>query len=83
MTDLLVNPIWPSLSTRHSDLAQGNQLANRYPEAIVPLSRIPEQSPECWEALKGILPAAHHCVLFLNKPAVIGIMPAWFDLTPT
>ncbi len=35
MTDLLANPIWHSLSTLHSDLAQGNQLAKRYPEANV------------------------------------------------
>jgi len=47
MTDLLANPIWHSLSTRHSDLAQGNHLAKRYPEAVGPLSGIPEQSTEC------------------------------------
>ena len=69
MTDLLANPIWHSLSTSHSDLAQGNLLARRYPEAIGPLSGIPEQSSECWEALKDILPAGDHCVLFLNEPA--------------
>jgi hypothetical protein len=34
MTDLLANPIWHSLSTRHSDLAQGNQLAKRYPKCL-------------------------------------------------
>jgi hypothetical protein len=69
MTDLFANPIWHSLSTRHSNLALGNQLAKRYPEAIGPLAGIPEQSSECWEALKDILPAGDDCVLFLNGAA--------------
>jgi hypothetical protein len=72
MTDLSANPIRHSLSTRHSDLAQGNHLAKRYPEAIGPLSGIQEQSTECWEALKAIVPPADHCVLFLDKPADAG-----------
>jgi ribosomal protein S18 acetylase RimI-like enzyme len=72
MTDLLANPIWHSLSTRHSDLANGNHLAKRCPEDIGPLSGIPEQSTECWEALKAIVPPADHCVLFLDKPADTG-----------
>jgi len=53
MSDLLANPIWHSLSTRHSDLAEENHLAKRHPEAIGPLSGIPDQSAECWEALKA------------------------------
>jgi len=69
MKDLLANPIWHSLLTRHSDLALGNHFAKRYPEAIGPLSGMPEQSTECWEALKAILPSGDHCVLFLEEPA--------------
>jgi ribosomal protein S18 acetylase RimI-like enzyme len=69
MTDLLANPIWHSLSTCHSDLAKGNQLAKRYPEDVSPLSGIPEQSTECWEALRDIVPFGEQCVLFLNEPA--------------
>jgi ribosomal protein S18 acetylase RimI-like enzyme len=53
-SDLLANPIWHSLSTRHAQLAEGNPLAKRYPRDIGPLSAIPEQSPETWEALKGL-----------------------------
>jgi hypothetical protein len=30
---------------------------------------MPEQSTECWEALKAILPSGDHCVLFLEEPA--------------
>jgi len=69
MIDVLANPIWHSLSTRHSDLAQGNHLAKRYPEAVGPLSGIPEQSAECWEALRSLVPPGDRCVLFLNEPA--------------
>jgi len=72
MTSLLANPIWHSLSTRHADLSQGNDLAKRYPEAIGPLSGIPEPSAECWQALKALVPPGDQCVLFLNEPAAPG-----------
>jgi ribosomal protein S18 acetylase RimI-like enzyme len=68
MTDLLANPIWHSLSTLHSHLAQGNHLAKRYPEDIGPLAGISEPSRECWDALKTIVPPGEQCVLFLNAP---------------
>ena len=69
MTDLLSNPIWHSLSTCHSDLATGNHLAKRYPEDIGPLAGIPDQTEESWEALKSLMSAGQHTVLFLNDPA--------------
>jgi len=72
MTDLLANPIWHSLSTLHSNLAQGNHLAKRYPQDIGPLSGIPKQSNECWDALKRIIPSGDHCALFLTEPANLG-----------
>jgi len=72
MADLLVNPIWHCLSTFHSHLARGNHLAKRYPEDIGPLAGIPEQSAECWEALKAVVPSGDHCALFLNEPANLG-----------
>jgi len=75
MKDLLANPIWHSLLTRHSDLALGNHFAKRCPEAIGPLSGMPEQSTECWEALKAILPSGDQCVLFLEEPADPGRGP--------
>jgi len=68
MSDLLSNPIWHSLSTRHADLAKGNHLAKRYPEDIGALSGIPEQSQESWEALKALMSPGQHSVLFLNEP---------------
>ena len=68
MADLLANPIWHSLSTLHSHLAQGNHLAKRYPEDIGPLAGISQHSAECWNALKAIVRPGDHCVLFLNEP---------------
>jgi len=47
----------------------GNHLAKRYPEDMGPLSGIPEQSEESWEALKALMLPNQHSVLFLNEPA--------------
>ena len=69
MTDPLANPIWHSLSTCHSELAEGNLLAKRYPEDIGPLSGISEQSTESWVALKALILPGEHAALFLNEPA--------------
>jgi ribosomal protein S18 acetylase RimI-like enzyme len=68
MSDLLANPIWHALSTRHSHLVEGNNLAKRYPEDVGPLAGISRHSIECWRALKAIIPPGDHCVLFLNEP---------------
>jgi hypothetical protein len=56
MTDLLANPIWHSLSTRHSDLAQqGNHLAKRYrSRGLHPL--LPRESPSRHRHLLAVLP---------------------------
>jgi predicted GNAT family acetyltransferase len=51
---LLDNPIWNSLSTEHLRLALGDDLARRYPTEIGPLSGIPSQSPESYEALREL-----------------------------
>ncbi len=67
MTDLLANPIWHSLSTRHSHLAEGDGFAKRYPEDIGPLAGIPEQSPESWDAVGRLISAGGYVVLFLNE----------------
>jgi hypothetical protein len=63
MADLLPNPIWRSLSTLHTYLAQGNHLATRYPEDIGPVAGMPEQSAECWEALTAVVPAGEMSTL--------------------
>jgi ribosomal protein S18 acetylase RimI-like enzyme len=51
---LLDNPIWNALSTEHAPLALGDQRARRYPPEIGPLSGIPDQSAESYDALRQL-----------------------------
>lgn len=64
---LLNNPIWNALCTEHAPLALGDQCARRYPPDIGPLSGIPDQSRESYEALRG-LAGSGVVVLFSVKP---------------
>jgi ribosomal protein S18 acetylase RimI-like enzyme len=66
---LLDNPIWGALSTEHLGLAVGDAQARRYPAEIGPLSGIPEQSAESYEALSG-LAGDGVVVLFSAEPIV-------------
>ena len=67
---LLDNPIWNSLLTEHSTLAISNHRARRYPAAIGPLSGVPRQSPEDFEALRALAGPGGVVVLFCTgKPA--------------
>jgi ribosomal protein S18 acetylase RimI-like enzyme len=64
---LLDNPIWNSLSTEHAPLAMGDQRARRYPPEIGPLSGIPHQSRESYDALR-LLAGSGVVVLFSVDP---------------
>lgn len=73
---LLDNPIWNSLNTRQADLALGDDRARRYPVDIGPLAGIAEETPECYEALRGLLAGPGDVVvLFLPHPAQP--VPGW------
>ncbi len=63
----LDNPIWNSLLTEHSGLALSNHLARRYPAAIGPLSGIPRQSSENYEALRPLAGPGGVIVLFCTE----------------
>jgi ribosomal protein S18 acetylase RimI-like enzyme len=67
---LLDNPIWNSLLTEHSGLALSNHLARRYPAAIGPLSGIPRQSAEHYEALRPLAGPGGVLVLFCTEAPV-------------
>lgn len=67
--ELLDNPIWNSLSTSHSNLAIGNELAKCYPAEIGPLSGLSEQTPVAYEALRALAGPDAVQVLFLEEPA--------------
>lgn len=67
---LLDNPIWSALRTRHGDISLGGDLARRYPADIGPLAGIAEETPECYDALRGLLAGPTDVlVLFLSHPA--------------
>ena len=64
---LLDNPIWSALSTEHASLARGDEQARRYPPDIGPLSGIPYQSRESYDALR-FLAGSGVVVLFSVDP---------------
>lgn len=63
----LDNPIWNSLLTGHSSLAISNRLARRYPASIGPLSGIPHQSAENYQALRMLAGSGGVVVLFCTE----------------
>jgi GNAT superfamily N-acetyltransferase len=65
---LLDNPMWSALTTAHSHLALGNQLARAYPPEIGPLGGLTEQSPAAYEDLRAIAEPDSIRVLFLKEP---------------
>lgn len=68
---LLDNPIWNSLTTGHSSLANGEQigrgLARRYLGDIGPLSGVQEPTSEAFADLAAIVPEDDFAVLFLER----------------
>ena len=65
---LLDNPIWNALLTDHRAVALVNGPARRYPPAIGPLSGIPEQTEESYEALRTLAGPGGTLALFLQDP---------------
>ena len=64
---LLDNPIWHSLRTRHAHLAEGGDLARRFPSDFGPLAGLKEQTPEAYKALSKLLDPEEFAVLFLDS----------------
>jgi GNAT superfamily N-acetyltransferase len=67
-TELLDNPMWSALTTSHSHLALGSQLARAYPPEIGPLSGLAGQSPAAYEDLRALAEPDSVRVLFLKEP---------------
>lgn len=65
--DLLDNPIWNALRTEHRSLALANRSARRYPPLIGPLSGIPGQSAENYDALRALAGTGGVVVLFCTE----------------
>lgn len=62
----LDNPIWSSLTTEHASLAEGGELARRYPAAIGPLSGMPEPTEANYGALRELAGPGGLIALFLE-----------------
>lgn len=52
---LLDNPVWNALSTIHASLAEGNELAKRYPVEVSPLAATRDQSAEAYDSLAQLV----------------------------
>ncbi len=64
----LDRPIWSALTTRQAPLAEGTDLARRYPLAMAPFAAMPDLSPESFAALRALLPVTGLAVLFTLEP---------------
>jgi ribosomal protein S18 acetylase RimI-like enzyme len=63
----LDRPIWEALRTTHASMAQGDELAVRYPRDVSPLAALREQSPEAYASLGRRLAPGEAAVLFLTE----------------
>lgn len=63
----LDNPIWSALTTDHAHLAQGGELARRYPAEIGPLSGMPQQNDAGYAALRELAEPGGMVGLFFEE----------------
>jgi predicted GNAT family acetyltransferase len=73
----LDHPIWSALTTRQQALAEGGDLARRYPFAIAPFAATADASPQSFAALSTLMPRSEFAVLFTTDPVVA---PAGFRI---
>jgi ribosomal protein S18 acetylase RimI-like enzyme len=69
MTHVLDRPVWSALTSRHANLAEGRDLARRYPSSIAPFAATPDDMPECLAAL-GALPGPGEQLLFIQAAPI-------------
>jgi ribosomal protein S18 acetylase RimI-like enzyme len=61
-------PIWSALTTRQQALAEGGDLARRYPFAIAPFAAMVDTSPQSFAALGALMSGSEVAVLFTPDP---------------
>ncbi|HEX4320495.1 MAG TPA: GNAT family N-acetyltransferase [Acidobacteriaceae bacterium] len=66
--NVLDNPIWNSLLTRHARFAQGGELARRFDPEIGPLAGMKDENAAAYEALGKLLAPGEAVALFLGLP---------------
>jgi ribosomal protein S18 acetylase RimI-like enzyme len=64
----LDQPIWSALTTRQQALAEGGDLARRYPFAIAPFAAMVDTSPQSFAALGALMSGSEVAVLFTPDP---------------
>src|SRR5436190_3836910 len=67
-THPLDHPIWSALTTRQQALAEGGDLARRYPFAIAPFAATVDTSPQGFAALRALMSRSEVAVLFTPDP---------------
>jgi predicted GNAT family acetyltransferase len=70
MSHLLDRPVWSALTSRQAGLAQGGQLAKRYPASIVPFVASRDESAECLQAL-AVLVGPDESLVMLQVPDIV------------
>jgi predicted GNAT family acetyltransferase len=73
----LDHPVWNALISRQRELAEGGQLARRYPPDIAPFAAMTDASPQGFAALRELMSQKDHAVLFTPDPV---IAPAEFKI---
>jgi predicted GNAT family acetyltransferase len=74
----LDNPIWYALTSTHAGLAEGDELAQRYPLDLAPFAAVREQTPEAFASLARALHPEGMAALFITplEPP----LPGWTHL---
>ncbi len=67
---MLDNPIWYALTTEQASLAQGDNLAKRFPTDVAPFAAMGGQSKAEYQELEEIL-AGDAAALFLDTPPAL------------
>lgn len=60
--------IWSALTTQHAALAEGDDLARRYPIDLGLFAATRDTSPEAWASLERLIPAGSGVGLFSAEP---------------
>jgi predicted GNAT family acetyltransferase len=63
----LDRPIWSALTTRQQALAEGSELARRYPVPIAPFADMADMSPQSFAALGALMSGSEIAVLFTSN----------------
>jgi len=66
----LDNVIWTALTSRHRNLAQGDDLALRYPALIAPFAAMIDRTSASFQSLGTLLPAGDQIALFTLEEVI-------------